>query len=114
MTDQRGNILRVNSAFEKISGYSADELVGKNTSLFKSPEYHDEAFYRNLWEAVVTEGFLEKVAFGIETRRSEPCQFGFPFQRLKASVALTLTILVFISMLATPESRTQDLRACLL
>jgi len=59
VTDQRGNILRVNSAFEKISGYSADELVGKNTSLFKSPEYHDEAFYRNLWEAVVTEGRWE-------------------------------------------------------
>jgi len=59
VTDHRGNILRVNSAFEKTSGFLAEELVGKNTSIFKSPEYHDEAFYRNLWEAIVTEGKWE-------------------------------------------------------
>ena len=59
VTDHQGTILRVNSAFEKISGYPAEELVGKNTSIFKSVEYHDEAFYRNLWEAVSTEGKWE-------------------------------------------------------
>ncbi|MBU3539677.1 bifunctional diguanylate cyclase/phosphodiesterase [Polynucleobacter sp. UB-Tiil-W10] len=59
VTDHLGTILRVNTAFEKISGYLAEELVGKNTSIFKSVEYHDEAFYRNLWEAVSTEGKWE-------------------------------------------------------
>ncbi len=59
VTDHQGIILRVNSAFEKTSGYPAEELVGKNTSIFKSVEHHDEAFYRNLWEAVSTEGKWE-------------------------------------------------------
>ncbi|WP_114638737.1 PAS domain-containing protein [Polynucleobacter necessarius] len=59
VTDNQGNILCVNSTFEKISGYTADELIGKNTSIFKSTEYHDAAFYRNMWEAMSTEGKWE-------------------------------------------------------
>lgn len=59
VTDKEGNILRVNDAFEKISGYSSAELVGKSSSMFKAPEYHDEAFYRNMWEAMSSEGKWE-------------------------------------------------------
>lgn len=59
VTDAKGNILRVNEAFQKVSGYSAEELIGKNTSIFKSFVHHDDAFYRNMWEAMSTEGKWE-------------------------------------------------------
>ena len=59
VTDAHGNILRVNEAFVIVSGYSAVELVGKNTSIFRSPTHHDSAFYRNMWEAISTEGGWE-------------------------------------------------------
>lgn len=59
VTDVKGNILRANEAFERISGYSAEELVGKNTSTFKSDIHHAESFYRNMWEAISSEGKWE-------------------------------------------------------
>ena len=48
LTDRRGNINYVNPAFEKISGYSREEVLGKNLSILKS-EVHDSLFYENLW-----------------------------------------------------------------
>jgi diguanylate cyclase (GGDEF)-like protein/PAS domain S-box-containing protein len=59
VTDSKGNILRVNEAFEKVTGYLAGELVGKRTSIFKSYVHHDDVFYRNMWEAMSTEGKWE-------------------------------------------------------
>jgi len=59
VTDAKGNILRVNEAFQKASGYSAEELIGKNTSILKSFVHHDDAFYRNMWEAMSSEGKWE-------------------------------------------------------
>ena len=59
VTDAQGIILRVNEAFERISGYLAEELVGRNTSIFKSLAHHDNAFYRNMWEAMSSEGRWE-------------------------------------------------------
>lgn len=59
VTDAQGTILRVNEAFERISGYLAEELVGRNTSIFKSLAHHDNAFYRNMWEAMSSEGRWE-------------------------------------------------------
>ena len=59
VTDSQGNILRANKSFEKVSGYLAEELVGKNTSIFRSFVHHDDAFYRNMWEAISTEGGWE-------------------------------------------------------
>ncbi len=49
ITDTAAQILYVNPAFERITGYSRDEVIGKNTRLLKSGQ-HDESFYRQLWE----------------------------------------------------------------
>ncbi len=51
VTDEEGNILYVNRAVEEISGYSADELIGRKPSVFKSG-YHTTEFYKRLWETV--------------------------------------------------------------
>jgi PAS domain S-box-containing protein len=48
MTDIDANIQYVNPAFENVSGYSREEIVGKNTKFLKSGEY-DAQFYRSMW-----------------------------------------------------------------
>ena len=48
ITDNRGIIEYVNPAFEKITGYSACEVLGRKPSILKSGR-HDAGFYRDLW-----------------------------------------------------------------
>ncbi|MDQ7039078.1 MAG: EAL domain-containing protein, partial [Aquificota bacterium] len=60
ITDEDGTILYVNPAVEKISGYTADYLVGKNPRVFKSG-YHSEEFYRELWETIKSGKVFEAV-----------------------------------------------------
>jgi len=59
VTNAKGVILKANEAFSLATGYSLEELIGKNPSLFKSEEHQDPAFYRNLWEAILSEGRWE-------------------------------------------------------
>jgi diguanylate cyclase (GGDEF)-like protein/PAS domain S-box-containing protein len=51
VTDTNGVIIRVNRAFTQLTGYSAEEAIGKNPSLLKS-DRHDEGFYHNMWECL--------------------------------------------------------------
>ena len=54
ITDPCGNIEYVNPAFEKSTGYSAAEALGKNPRVLKSGS-HDAVFYESLW-AVIRSG----------------------------------------------------------
>lgn len=51
VTDLSGVIRYVNSAFERLSGYSPAEVVGRHVRILKSDK-HDAAFYRHLWETL--------------------------------------------------------------
>jgi len=51
VTDSKGVILRVNSAFCESSGYTQDELVGQTPRLLKSGR-HGAEFYRDMWESI--------------------------------------------------------------
>ncbi|MEW6721282.1 MAG: GAF domain-containing protein [Thermodesulfobacteriota bacterium] len=48
ITDAEGNILYTNPAVTKTTGYTAEELLGRNPRIFKSGK-HDQAFYKDLW-----------------------------------------------------------------
>jgi diguanylate cyclase (GGDEF)-like protein/PAS domain S-box-containing protein len=55
VTDARGAILRVNRAFTEITGYGAQEVLGRNPRLLRSGR-HDAGFYRALWGSVALLG----------------------------------------------------------
>ncbi|MFP4115262.1 MAG: EAL domain-containing protein [Spirochaetota bacterium] len=55
VTDAEGRIIRVNPAYESISGYSAAELIGANPRIVKSGR-HDAVFYAQMWNALETTG----------------------------------------------------------
>lgn len=50
-----GIIQSVNPAFSLITGYGADEALGKKTNILKS-NHHDQEFYTKLWDALLTKG----------------------------------------------------------
>lgn len=51
VTDAQGTILRTNQAFSRITGYSADEVVGRNPDILKS-DRHSDYFFRSLWQGL--------------------------------------------------------------
>ena len=52
VTDTAGLITYVNPAFERISGYSRADVIGRTPALLKSGR-HDRAFYSDMWATIV-------------------------------------------------------------
>jgi PAS domain S-box-containing protein len=52
ITDREGWITWVNPAFTQITGYSAEEAIGKKPSILKSG-FHDQKFYAHLWQTIL-------------------------------------------------------------
>ena len=55
VTDSDATILRVNEAFCRTTGYTAEELVGQNPRIIKS-DRHDKKFFEQMWESILTTG----------------------------------------------------------
>lgn len=55
VTDADETIIRVNQAFEDITGFTRAEVLGKSPSILKSG-HHDSAFYRRMWQQLRTTG----------------------------------------------------------
>ncbi len=51
ITNTNGTIEYVNPHFHKVTGYTADEMIGENPRILKSGETPDES-YRKLWETI--------------------------------------------------------------
>lgn len=56
ITDVNANIIDVNPTFSEITGYSREEVLGRNPRLLKSG-VHDKAFYSDMWRVLLQEGF---------------------------------------------------------
>ena len=52
ITDASGNIIYANPAFETITGYSREEIIGQNPRLLKSGK-HDAAYYQKMWSTLI-------------------------------------------------------------
>lgn len=58
LTDENGVIEWANSAVMNITGYSKNELIGNNPSLFKSNK-HDHTYYNKMWKSLMEKGKWE-------------------------------------------------------
>jgi len=58
ITDKDGNIVYVNKAFEKVTGYSAKEAIGQNPRILKSFQ-HPKSFYEKLWDTILSGNIWE-------------------------------------------------------
>lgn len=50
-TDLSGDIIYASKAFEEISGYTSEELIGKNHRILRDPQMPNELF-ENLWQTI--------------------------------------------------------------
>ena len=60
ITDLNGNIIYVNPSFERITGYSKEEVIGKNPNVLKSGKQTEE-FYKDLWNTILNGKIWEGV-----------------------------------------------------
>jgi diguanylate cyclase (GGDEF)-like protein/PAS domain S-box-containing protein len=58
VTDADNTILRVNKAFTTITGYSAEDAVGRKSSLMSSGS-HDARFFDDMWNEIHTNSYWE-------------------------------------------------------
>lgn len=58
ISDANNRILRINSAFTKMTGYGSEEAIGKTTAILKSGR-HDIAFYQAMWKALAESKFWQ-------------------------------------------------------
>ncbi|MBI3850708.1 MAG: PAS domain S-box protein [Verrucomicrobia bacterium] len=53
ITDRAGAILWANPAFTTLTGYTAEEVLGKTPRVLKSGQ-HGQAFYKDLWQTILS------------------------------------------------------------
>jgi diguanylate cyclase (GGDEF)-like protein/PAS domain S-box-containing protein len=55
ITDSEGTILDINNSFTDITGYTRDEVIGKNPRILKSG-HHPASFYSAMWQDLLQHG----------------------------------------------------------
>jgi len=55
VSNANGEIIAVNPAFTKMTGYCIDEVLGKNANILSSG-HHDRTFYAEMWNQINTTG----------------------------------------------------------
>ncbi|MEE9122558.1 MAG: PAS domain S-box protein [Syntrophobacteria bacterium] len=73
ISDKRGTIQYVNPAFERLSGFTKDDIVGRNFRVLKS-DTHNEEFYREMW-GTINSGTVWAGQIGNRMKDGSLCQF---------------------------------------
>ena len=55
VTDDQNKILKVNSAFTKITGYKANDVIGQKPNILSSG-LHEKSFFSNMWKTIHRQG----------------------------------------------------------
>ncbi|HVJ48808.1 EAL domain-containing protein [Desulfitobacterium sp.] len=55
ITDDKGDIIFTNRSFQEITGYSTEEVLGKNPKILSSGK-HNQEFYRQMWKFLLEKG----------------------------------------------------------
>lgn len=58
ITDATGHIVSANPAYTQLTGWTREEVLGKNPR-FRRSDRHDDAFYRQMWRALLEDGSWE-------------------------------------------------------
>lgn len=58
ITDVKGMIEKVNHSFTNVTGYKAEEVIGRNPRVLRSGK-HGEAFYKEMWKCIEENGFWQ-------------------------------------------------------
>lgn len=53
ITDINGNIEYINPQFTKVTGYTYEEVIGKNSNILNSG-FHDSDFYKFMWDTILS------------------------------------------------------------
>lgn len=62
--DAACNLIRVNRAFESLTDYRAEEVIGKNPRFIFCLDRNEEDFYANLWQTVLRAGTWSEEMWG--------------------------------------------------
>ena len=58
ITDSENRIMHVNDSFSDITGYTAQDVMGKSPKIFKSGT-HDKYFYDQMWDKLTENGYWQ-------------------------------------------------------
>jgi diguanylate cyclase (GGDEF)-like protein/PAS domain S-box-containing protein len=58
VTDKHSSIIYTNPTFSRITGYSKEEVLGKNPGILHSGQ-HGQSFYKEMWKNIIDHGFWE-------------------------------------------------------
>ena len=72
ITDARANILAVNTAYLRLSGFTEAELIGKQPSRVRS-DRHDDAFWAGMWETLTQQKQWSGKVWNLRKDGSEYC-----------------------------------------
>lgn len=56
ITDRQNNIIAVNRAFTRLTGYEREEAIGRNPRILSSGR-QDAAFYQAMWKSIIEDGY---------------------------------------------------------